>query len=129
MILEMPSLFTKLKSNNYVVSTNDLILIMIGWFSNFRIAFTSWSPDNLFEIHHYFNVKSLSYVVKVIKDLINHSLLTYCTVIVQYLLDSLNILLVFIRNMIACYLYPKKQIRLISSQVSADEKSQLLIAN
>ena len=30
MILEMSSLLTKLKSNNYVVSTDDLILIMLG---------------------------------------------------------------------------------------------------
>ena len=28
-ILEMPSLFTKLKSNNCVVSTDDLIIIML----------------------------------------------------------------------------------------------------
>ena len=30
MILEMPSLFTKIKSNNCVVSTDDLILITLG---------------------------------------------------------------------------------------------------
>ena len=30
MILEMSSLLTKLKSNNCVVSTDDLILIMLG---------------------------------------------------------------------------------------------------
>ena len=53
MILEISLLFSKLKSNNCVLSTNDLILIMLGWFSYFRIAFTIGSSDNLSEIHHF----------------------------------------------------------------------------
>ena len=53
MILEMSSLLTKLKPTNCVVSTDYLILIMLGLFSYFRIAFTSGSSDKLSEIHHF----------------------------------------------------------------------------
>ena len=52
MILEMSSLFTKLKLNNCVVPTDDLTLIILGWFSHLRIVFSSGSSDYLFEIHH-----------------------------------------------------------------------------
>ena len=66
MILEMSSLFTKLKSNNCVASTDEFILVILGWFSYFRIAFTSGSSGNLFQIHHFFNVNSVSYIAEVI---------------------------------------------------------------
>ena len=66
MILEMSSLFPKLKTNNCVVSRDDLILIMLGWFSYFRIAFTSGSSGNLLEIRHFLIFSPL--VVKVITE-------------------------------------------------------------
>ena len=64
MTLEMPLLFTKLKSNNYIVSTDDLILIMLGWFSFFQIAFGSGSSDNLFETPYFLMLSHLAILLK-----------------------------------------------------------------
>ena len=66
MILEMSSLFPKLKTNNCVVSRDDLILIMLGWFSYFRIAFTSGWSGSLLEIRHFLIFTPL--VVKLITE-------------------------------------------------------------
>ena len=53
MTLEMSSLFSRLKSNNSIVSTDDLILIMLGWFFYLWIAFKSGSSDNLSEVRDF----------------------------------------------------------------------------
>ena len=51
-ILEMSSLFTKLKSNSLIDVKTDLVSVMLGCISSFLIALTSGSLQGRFEHYH-----------------------------------------------------------------------------